>query len=160
MSNSLWDWATALYEKPGVASLCLRLQDEHGLDVDLVLACLWHVAGGGTMSEATLARLCDAAAPLQATITEVRAMRVRLGNKAKSDPRWRPTYEHAKATELAAERVELDRLEGALAGCSRRPTTAAQRRATAEQALRAYAERQGATVPPAWLSTLADAAIA
>ena len=33
--------AAALYAQPGVADACLKLQDEFGLDVNLVLFCIW-----------------------------------------------------------------------------------------------------------------------
>ncbi len=39
--DSLWDFSLALYAQPGVADACLRLQDEHGLNVNLLLWCVW-----------------------------------------------------------------------------------------------------------------------
>jgi uncharacterized protein (TIGR02444 family) len=39
--NSLWDFSLALYAQPGVADACLQLQDEHGLNVNLLLWCVW-----------------------------------------------------------------------------------------------------------------------
>lgn len=38
---SLWDFALALYTRPGVAPLCLALQDKHGANVNLVLFSCW-----------------------------------------------------------------------------------------------------------------------
>lgn len=40
-SASLWDFSAQLYARPGVADACLRLQDEHGANVNLVLWCVW-----------------------------------------------------------------------------------------------------------------------
>jgi uncharacterized protein (TIGR02444 family) len=36
-----WDFSLALYAKPGVAPACLRLQERRGVDVNLLLFCLW-----------------------------------------------------------------------------------------------------------------------
>lgn len=38
---SLWDFSLALYAQPGVAEACLRLQDEQGINVNLLLWCVW-----------------------------------------------------------------------------------------------------------------------
>jgi uncharacterized protein (TIGR02444 family) len=40
-SPSLWDFAVNLYTRPGVAALCLRLQDEYGVNVPLLLFARW-----------------------------------------------------------------------------------------------------------------------
>lgn len=40
-ASAFWGFATALYAQPGVADLCLALQDEAGRDVNLLLLCLW-----------------------------------------------------------------------------------------------------------------------
>ncbi len=39
--NPFWQWSLVFYAQPGVAPLCLELQDTHGLDVNLVLFCCW-----------------------------------------------------------------------------------------------------------------------
>jgi uncharacterized protein (TIGR02444 family) len=39
--NALWTFSLATYGRDGVAPICLRLQDEGGADVNLVLAALW-----------------------------------------------------------------------------------------------------------------------
>jgi len=45
--HPLWTFCVQHYGRPGVATACLRLQDEHGLDVNMVLACLWWERSGG-----------------------------------------------------------------------------------------------------------------
>lgn len=44
--NPFWDYSLSLYEKPGVADACLYLQDKFGLDVNLLLFCVWFGASG------------------------------------------------------------------------------------------------------------------
>jgi len=38
---TLWDFSLQLYARAGVADACLRLQDEHGVNVNLLLWCAW-----------------------------------------------------------------------------------------------------------------------
>jgi uncharacterized protein (TIGR02444 family) len=44
--NPFWDYSIAIYGKPRVADACLFLQDRYGLDVNLLLFCLWLGASG------------------------------------------------------------------------------------------------------------------
>jgi len=39
--NPFWDFSLAVYRRPGVAAACLRLQDEAGVDVNLLLYFCW-----------------------------------------------------------------------------------------------------------------------
>ena len=41
MNFSLWDFSLKVYARPGVASTCLDLQDTYGVDVNVLLWCLW-----------------------------------------------------------------------------------------------------------------------
>lgn len=48
--SQLWDFATKLYSSQDVEDACLRLQDRRGLDVNLILFCIWVAASGrGTL---------------------------------------------------------------------------------------------------------------
>lgn len=44
--NPFWDYSVSLYGKPDVADSCIFLQDKYGLDVNLLLLCLWFAASG------------------------------------------------------------------------------------------------------------------
>jgi uncharacterized protein (TIGR02444 family) len=39
--EGFWDFSLRVYGAPGVADWCLRLQDQHGADVNLLLWCAW-----------------------------------------------------------------------------------------------------------------------
>ena len=41
MDNPLWDYSLATYDAEDVASACLRLQDDFGMDVNLLLYAGW-----------------------------------------------------------------------------------------------------------------------
>lgn len=112
---ALWPFAVHVYALPGVAGLCLRLQDEHALDVNVLLAILWRACHGMEVDDAALERLLVAARPVQARVREIRALRQSVGSDRASEPRWQETYEQLKAAELAAERVALSMLEQSLA---------------------------------------------
>lgn len=44
--NAFWDYSVAVYGKPDVADACVFLQDRYGLDVNLLLFCVWFGASG------------------------------------------------------------------------------------------------------------------
>jgi uncharacterized protein (TIGR02444 family) len=57
-ANPFWDYSLGVYAKPGVAKACIELQDEFGLDVNILLACLWFGATGSGRLESDLIREC------------------------------------------------------------------------------------------------------
>ncbi|MGD9946534.1 MAG: TIGR02444 family protein, partial [Burkholderiaceae bacterium] len=52
--NPFWRFSIRLYAKAGVAPQCLALQDEHGVDVNLMLFCLYAGSLGHALSPAQL----------------------------------------------------------------------------------------------------------
>lgn len=160
MTEPLWDFARRIYARDGVAPLCLRLQDEHDLDVDVLLACLWLAARGQPIDDARLDALLAAAAPVRAKIQAIRSLRRSVGTARDEQPDWAPVYEQLLAAELAAERVELQRLEAsASATPSPSPAPPSPPRALAAEALRRYARRCRALSCDALLTTLVDHAL-
>lgn len=112
--NPLWDFSLQLYARPGVATACLRLQDELGLDVNLLFFCLWcAVAGPGRVPEHLMRQCVATTSPWrQRAVLPLRQLRRRL----KTDPGGVPVgligpfREQLKEIELAAERLEQDLL--------------------------------------------------
>lgn len=47
--SSLWDFSLIHYARAGIADACLRLQDTHGVNVNLLLWCAWLEAHGLTL---------------------------------------------------------------------------------------------------------------
>jgi len=41
MPGSLWDFSLETYRRPGVQEACLKLQDDLGADVNMLLYCCW-----------------------------------------------------------------------------------------------------------------------
>lgn len=161
-SPALWPFAVHVYALPGVSGLCLRLQDEHGLDADVLLAILWRTCQGAAVDDSALDRLLAAAAPIRPRVQELRALRRAVGSDHAQEPRWRETYEHLKAAELAAEHVELSMLEVSLTADSPAPPQSAaghQPAALALAALVLFAERSGARSCEPLLQALVEAVL-
>jgi uncharacterized protein (TIGR02444 family) len=52
--SSLWDFSLTHYARAGVADACLRLQDAHGVNVNLLLWCAWLEEHGLTLDATRL----------------------------------------------------------------------------------------------------------
>lgn len=144
MSNALpdhpfWNYSLWLYAQPGVSDACLRLQDEHGLDVNLVLFCIWSgLAGPGQLTRDELTEAMARGGQWQSDVVgPIRKIRRTL----KQDPLgadnelvayFRP---RAQALELEGEHVE-QLILASLVPLSR----GAQGRDAAESNLRDYLE--------------------
>ena len=140
------------YGRPGVASRCLRLQDEHGLDVDMVLTVLWLATRGVEVQAQSLGRLLHVAAPARQRLLEIRTLRRSVGVDRAHASGWEETYAHLKAAELAAERVQLQALEaeGSAMSGEGDPDTLARR------GLRLYASLVGPASDRAAIEVLLD----
>lgn len=53
-ASNLWDFSLALYARADVANACLQLQDEHGVNVNILLWCAWLEQRGLALDEARL----------------------------------------------------------------------------------------------------------
>ena len=107
-SQPLWDFAVEVYARPGVRELCLRLQDEHGLDVDVLLAAAWAAHQGLRLDAAAARALDEAARPVREHFTlPIRELR----RAAAHDPELKQLLLSA---ELRAERLALHALHAAL----------------------------------------------
>ena len=55
-SQHFWDFSVELYGQDGVSAACLELQNEFGLDINLLLFCYWHGRCHGTIDDQLLQR--------------------------------------------------------------------------------------------------------
>ena len=150
----LWDWAARAYGRPGVEGACLRLQDEYGQCVPLLLWRLWTLAEGRPVDEALAAQTAAAARAWdEAAVSPLRLVRRRLATAPPPVPdRVRLALKaELQAVELRAEKVLLDTLEAmtpAPCGAQAEPETA----------LAELSRAWGAPAPDAALAALAAAA--
>lgn len=56
IATSLWDFSLHYYARPGVSQLCLHLQDEHRVNVNILLWTLWLGYRGIRLEPAQLAQ--------------------------------------------------------------------------------------------------------
>jgi uncharacterized protein (TIGR02444 family) len=111
-ASAFWRFAGDLYARPGVADLCLDLQDKAARDVNLLLLCLW--AGevlGLALDDWDLKDLAAATAPWNAAaVHPLRALRRSL----KGVPAAETVRARIGAAELEAERLVQRHLLAAL----------------------------------------------
>jgi uncharacterized protein (TIGR02444 family) len=132
-----WRFSLALYAQPGVAAACLALQDQHGLDVNLLLYCCWlGVSGRGQLEEASLASADASVAAWRREVVE-RFRTARRAIKAAAVAESEGLYTKAKAVELEAERL-LQRQLAARAPAPQAAIANAQRLRDALANLRLY----------------------
>ncbi len=115
--SDFWRFSLALYAQPAVPPACLRLQDGHGLDVNLLLFCLYAGSRGRRLDAGELAALDARVAAWRAQVVQpLRAMR-RWLKTADLDPALAPAElrPRVQALELAAEHRQQLALAAAVA---------------------------------------------
>ncbi len=162
MSDAFWDFALAVYGLPRVQETCLALQDELGLDVMVLLCCLWCGACRGRLSQPSVAAMVEATSDWQASVTE----RLRNARRWLKTHSPEPLQDHSgelrraiQETELKAEQLAARLLVDSLQGLPA-PQPPKGREAALANARR-YALLRGLPATPrleAQLKLLADAA--
>lgn len=151
--SPFWRFSLQFYRLPKVADACIALQEEAGVDVNLLLFLLWHARQRRSLSAAEVAALEARIAPWRdRTVIPLRSVRRAL----KSPPALvdGPTAEafrnRIKAAELEAERLQQEAMF-ALAPLGT-PAAAPQQAARANVA--AYQEMLRVRFPPGAAETL------
>lgn len=107
-----WPWALGVYMSEGVSPACVVLQDQGGIDVNVLLISLYAGLGcAQTVGEAEIAALIAASRPIREEVVRpLRAVR-RAMKEADYGPALADAGEtvrgYVKAAELAAEQLEL-----------------------------------------------------
>ena len=119
MSESgLWRFSLGFYRRPGVAEACIRLQDEAGVDVNVMLYLLFLAAHGRAITADEMNRIEAVAADWRAAVVvPLREMRRRLKSTLGAFP---PAItsdfrNDVKRIELGAERIQQQALEPLIA---------------------------------------------
>jgi uncharacterized protein (TIGR02444 family) len=109
--SPFWRFSLRFYRQPGVADACIALQEQSGVDVNLLLFLLWHATRKRALSAAEVEELERRIAPWRdATVIALRTVRRAL----KSPPALvgAATAElfrtKIKAVELEAERLQQE----------------------------------------------------
>ncbi|MBN8412922.1 TIGR02444 family protein [Halomonas denitrificans] len=105
-SDPLWEFALALYARPGVEPSCLILQDEHGWDVcELIWRC-WLFRHGATTGPVP----ADVSDWQQTVTVPLRQLRRQLKRAAQHEPSIASVRSSIQRAELEAERQCLEML--------------------------------------------------
>jgi len=118
--ENFWNFSVQHYSRPGVADSCLALQDEHNLDVNLVLFCIWYGQNFGELSQLQLDEVIsfsiswadNVVKPLRQARRWIKQHNEVLGIPGDSLEEFRSKV---KRLELEAEHLQQDRLQQLLA---------------------------------------------
>jgi uncharacterized protein (TIGR02444 family) len=154
--SPFWRFSLRFYRQPEVADACITLQEQAGVDVNLLLFLLWHATQKRALSTAEISELEGRIAPWRnTTVVPLRTMRRAL----KSPPALvgGATAElfrtKIKAAELEAERLQQEAMHE-LAVPSLLGKDAASLEAAARANMEAYAALCGAPLPSSASETL------
>lgn len=149
--EGFWAFSVRVYARPDVPPACLALQNDYGLDVNLLLYCCWLGAHGARMTSEQLDRALTFAGPWGEHV--VRPLRnARTWMKHDEDAReqlpadvYAELRESIKSIELEAERLQQLALEAMTDPPPRRPAGADAAASTASVNLMRYVEETGLT---------------
>jgi uncharacterized protein (TIGR02444 family) len=113
--SPFWRFSLQFYRLPGVAEACIKLQEEAGVDVNLLLFLLWHGAQGRRLSGHEVARLeQEIAAWRNRAVIPLRAIRRALKPPpGLVEPGAAEAFRtRIKAVELEAERLQQEAMYG------------------------------------------------
>ena len=137
--QEFWGFAGRCYARPGVAPCCVALQDEHGVNVMLLLYICWRAAGGECVRGAALHRAMARLELIERHLLRpLRAARraTRRASEALGSPALGACADRLVHAELAAERCQAALL-AAPAPAGRAPHGAGSARACATESLTA-----------------------
>ena len=114
---SFWDFSVRTYRKPGVAEACLSLQEQHGLDVNVLLYCCWYGCTRGTLDGPAMERILSFAEqwadnvvrPLRAARTWMKTIGCTEASISGED--CMALREEIKRAELKAEHLQENRMQ-------------------------------------------------
>jgi uncharacterized protein (TIGR02444 family) len=112
-TTPFWRFSLHFYRQPGVSDACIALQDECGVDVNLLLFLLWLADDRQLLSVDDVRRFDDTVRDWRnLTIIPIRDARRRLkGAKTLVEPGNQETFRNkVKAVELEAERLQQEAL--------------------------------------------------
>ncbi len=117
--ESLWNHSVRVYRLPQVSQICLRLQNEHGLDVNLLLFAHWYGRHHGTLPHELLDDMLAFTRPwAQEVVRPLRHARSWMKQALASEQfsvlpqqACAPLRERIKAVELQSEQLQQQIME-------------------------------------------------
>lgn len=108
LADDFWRYSASLYGRPGVREKCLRLQDEAGADINLLLFCCWAgLRAGRALNREDIQGLLEATGDWQeGAIDPIRGLRRELKGLTGLTAGSGFVYDAIKRCELDAEKVK------------------------------------------------------
>jgi uncharacterized protein (TIGR02444 family) len=160
-SSPFWRFSLKFYRQGGVADACIVLQEQSGVDVNLLLYLLWHAGQSRTFAPAEVAVLESRIGPWRdATVIPLRAVRraLKVPPALVAGPTAEVFRNRIKAVELEAERLQQEAMY-ALAQAEPLGREAASSEAAARANVAAYQTMLGATFSAPAVATVLAAFI-
>jgi uncharacterized protein (TIGR02444 family) len=154
-ANPFWTFSLGYYRGAGVSEACLELQDNCGVDVNVVLFLLWQASQRRRVAAADVQALAAKVRPWQVeVIGPIRALRRKLKTDAPLLDRGPAELfrTRIKAIELESERLQQDAMAALAAGL--RTDSAPSAEAAARAGIAAYASALGRPFTAAAVDTL------
>jgi uncharacterized protein (TIGR02444 family) len=157
--SPFWRFSLQFYRLPHVADACIALQEESGVDVNLLLLLLWQSSHRQQLSAADIALLeSKIVGWREATVMPLRAVRriLKTSPGLVAPPSAEAFRNRIKAVELEAERLQQEAMYELA-----QTAPLGQEAPSAEQAvranIRAYEDMRGVTFPARAVDTLLSA---
>jgi uncharacterized protein (TIGR02444 family) len=145
--HPFWDYSLDVYRRDGVSPALIAFQDRHGLDVNILLLCLWAgQSGRGKLDESDFQHVLAVSAGWNPEIVcAIRAVRIRLRDEIALVPK---DLSDAVRKQLLALEIECEHVEqlSLAAGLSRKePGTGSSEQKLRDCGLnlKAYFDRKG-----------------
>jgi uncharacterized protein (TIGR02444 family) len=107
--SPFWRFSLGFYRQPGVSDACIELQDQAGVDVNIMLFLLWNATLNRTLPKPMVEQLEAKIGPLrEATVIPLRTLRraLRIPPPAVEPGAAEAFRTHVKRVELEAERLQ------------------------------------------------------
>ena len=122
--QDFWNFSVATYGKAGVAEACLHLQEELGIDVNVLLYCCWYGCTRGTLDRSAMERILSIAEPwAENVVRPLRAARTWMKAVGCDQPflpgdECMALREEIKRAELKAEHLQENRMQALTRGAA------------------------------------------
>lgn len=122
--QDFWNFSVATYGKAGVAEACLHLQEELGIDVNVLLYCCWYGCTRGTLDRPAMERILSFAEPwAENVVRPLRAARSWMKAVGCDQPfvpgdECMALREEIKRAELKAEHLQENRMQALTRGAA------------------------------------------
>ena len=122
--QDFWNFSVATYRKAGVAEACLHLQEQLGIDVNVLLYCCWYGCTRGTVDGPAMERILSFAEPwAENVVRPLRAARTWMKAVGCDQPfvpgdECMALREEIKRAELKAEHLQENRMQALTRGAA------------------------------------------